>query len=334
MAEALLSELTALSLELGFSAIGVTTPEPSVYGDYFLSWLDADMCGTMEWLKKTPERRIDPKAVMPEVQSVIVLAYNYFQEPELKRGQIARYALGRDYHNLILRKLKKICGWLQSKGADNRPYVDTGPIMEKGLAQRAGLGWQGKHTNLVQQKAGNFHFLACILTTLKLPIAVPAVDRCGSCSRCLGVCPTGALIGPYQMDARRCISYLTIEHKGSIPTSLRPLIGDHLYGCDDCIAVCPWNRFAQRSNEPHFKAFDFPDLRDQLIWSEAEFTAFFEGSPIRRIGRTRWLRNVCVVLGNIGSFEDFLSLELALSDSDPLIVEHAQWALNTLKFGK
>src|SRR5690606_17157922 len=216
------------------------------------------------------------------------------------------------------------------QGAENKPYVDTGPVLEKPIANQAGLGWQGKHTNLIHPKLGNWVFLGEIFTTLALPPDEPVKNRCGSCTRCMDACPTGAITGPYQLDARRCISYLTIEHKGAIPLEFREKIGDHLYGCDDCLQACPWNRWAQHTREVRFEPRDYPDLTPMLFWGDEDFTETFAGSPIKRIGLNRWKRNVCTVLGNIGTAEDLTALESAAASDDPMVAEHAQWAINRI----
>ena len=239
--------------------------------------------------------------------------------------------MGKDYHKVVLNKLKRICTWLQELGAVNRPYVDTGPLLEKPIAAAAGLGWQGKNTMVLNEQDGQWLFLGVILTTYPFPSDKPVADRCGTCTRCIDVCPTQAITGPYQLDARKCISYLTIEHKGAIPLPYRELIGDHLYGCDDCLDVCPWNKWAQTTREAAFSPRPYPDLRDMLSMDEDSFARTFAGSPIRRLKRGRWLRNVCIVLGNTGDVDDLPSLERATADADPLISEHAQWAISRIR---
>jgi len=265
------------------------------------------------------------------------LALNYWQgevpaaEPAAARtGRIARYAWGDDYHQLIASKLKKIDNFLREFGGEQKCYVDTGPILERDYAAQAGIGWHGKSTMLIDEKLGTWFFLAEILTTLELPPDEPARDRCGTCERCIKACPTGAITAPHKLDARRCISYLTIELKGAIPIDLRPLIGDRIFGCDDCLEACPWNRFAQVGNETAFAARRSTTafaLRDYLEVNDAEFRDLFRHSPIRRIKRRGLLRNVCVALGNVGTSEDLPALKEAALDSEPLIAEHAAWAI-------
>jgi epoxyqueuosine reductase len=293
---------------------------------YFRAWLAAGRHGDMHWLARAPERRLDPELVLPGARALFVCGYPYLQEEPPRRGRIAKYALGRDYHNLLLRKLKVLCGWLRAQGGVNRPYVDTGPLLEKELGALAGIGWIGKNTVLLNPREGQWLLLGCILTTLELAADAPVADRCGTCTRCIDVCPTGAITAPYQLDARRCISYLTIEHRGPIPEELRPLIGDHLFGCDDCLDVCPWNRWALASHEAAFAVRDYPDPGAMLDWDAAAFAAATAGTPLRRTGLARWKRNVSVVLGNTGAASDLPALDRAAADPDPLVAEHARWA--------
>jgi epoxyqueuosine reductase len=267
------------------------------------------------------------------------LAINYFQGAQSAEtaaattGRIARYAWGDDYHDVIAAKLKKIDNFLREFGGEQKCYVDTGPILERDYAAEAGIGWHGKSTMLIDEELGTWFFLAEILTTLELPADEPVCDRCGTCERCIRACPTGAITGPHKLDARRCISYLTIELKGSIPLELRPLIGDRIFGCDDCLEACPWNRFAKVSRESAFAAqrsiIGFA-LRDYLQLSEAEFRSLFRNSPIKRIKRRGFLRNVCVALGNVGTREDLPALERAATDPEPLVAEHARWAIERI----
>ena len=281
-------------------------------------------------MARDPERRANPQQVLPEARCILTFGLNYYQPEPERRGRIAKYALGKDYHKVVLNKLKRICTWLQELGAVNRPYVDTGPLLEKPIAA-AGLGWQGKNTMVLNEQDGQWLFLGFILTTYPFPPDKPVADRCGTCTRCIDVCPTQAITGPYQLDARKCISYLTIEHKGAIPLPYRELIGDHLYGCDDCLDVCPWNKWAQKTREAAFSPRPYPDLRDMLSMDEDSFARTFAGSPIRRLKRGRWLRNVCIVLGNTGHTADLPSLEEASIDADPLVSEHAQWAISRIR---
>jgi epoxyqueuosine reductase len=271
---------------------------------------------------------------------VVCVALNYWQGDEGKTrretamGKIARYAWGDDYHDLMLGKLERLSELLGELGGRQKCYVDTGPVLERDYAAEAGVGWHGKSTMLIDAKLGTWFFLGEILTTLELPEDPPQTARCGSCTRCLTACPTGAITAPHRLDARRCISYLTIELKGPIPLELRPLIGDRIYGCDDCLEACPWNRFAAASRETAFAARPALGmrLRDYLDLDDAQFRDLFRGSPIKRIKRRGFLRNVCVALGNVGDASDLPALERAAHDSEPLIAEHAQWALTQIRF--
>jgi epoxyqueuosine reductase len=252
-----------------------------------------------------------------------------------KRGRIARYAWGDDYHDVITNKLNKIDNFLREFGGEQKCYVDTGPVLERDYAAQAGTGWHGKSTMLIDQRLGTWFFLAEILTTLELPADEPVPDRCGMCERCITACPTGAITAPHRMDARRCISYLTIELKGAIPLDLRPLIGDRIFGCDDCLDACPWNRFAQESREAAFSARKSTtglSLREYLELNDTEFRALFRNSPIKRIKRRGFLRNVCVALGNAGDISDIPALERAARDPEPLIAEHARWAIDRIRY--
>lgn len=319
------------AIALGFDAFGVAPIPAELRVAYFKQWLADGQHGEMEWMANGLERRLDPTKILPEAKSMIVLGLNYYQEPSQRRGKLARYALGADYHDLIYKRLKKLCMLLREHGGINKPYVDTGPILEKAWAEHAGLGWQGKHTNVIHTKLGNWLFLSVILTSLELPASKRAASHCGSCSRCITACPTSAITGPWQLDARRCISYLTIEHKGAIPPELRTAIGDHLYGCDDCLNACPWNRWAQQSREAKFAERPLPDIREMLRWNEATFREIFQGSPIKRLGLHRWLRNCCIVLGNSGNLADLDSLKTLAATGDSLVAEHATWAIEQIQ---
>jgi epoxyqueuosine reductase len=319
------------ALAQGLTAAGVAPAKGNIREAFFRDWLKRGCHGDMQWLARDPERRANPDKVLPQARSILVFGLNYYQEEPVRRGRIAKYALGKDYHKVFIRKLKHICRWLQEHGGVNRPYVDTGPLLERPIAALTSLGWQGKNTMLLNEKDGQWLFLGCILTSLPFPHDKPATDRCGTCTRCIDICPTAAITAPYQMDARRCIAYLTIENKGPIPEAYRPLIGDHLYGCDDCLDVCPWNKWARKTREAAFSPRSYPDLRELLNLDEAAFRVMFAGSPIRRLGRVRFLRNVCVVLGNVGTREDLPILTEMARDPDPLISEHAQWACKLLE---
>ncbi|MGA1204650.1 MAG: tRNA epoxyqueuosine(34) reductase QueG [Opitutales bacterium] len=322
--------LRDLATELGLAPVGVVGLPADLRREYYNGWLQQGKQGEMAWMARDPERRTHPEQVLPEARCVLAFGLNYYQPEPPRRGRIAKYALGKDYHKVMTNKLKRICAWLQELGAVNRPYVDTGPLLEKPLAAAAGLGWQGKNTMLLNGDHGQWLFLGFILTSYPFPPDEAQSDRCGTCTRCIEACPTGAITGPYQLDARKCISYLTIEHKGPIPEPYRELIGDHLYGCDDCLDVCPWNKWAQPTAEAAFAERPYPDLREMLALDEDSFNRIFAGSPIRRLKRSRFLRNVCVVLGNTGTIEDIPALEIASADPDPLISEHARWALGQL----
>lgn len=318
---------------LGFDLCGIAGAESSPQAEYYSRWIADGRHGEMGWLARDPERRSDPRLVLQEVKSVIAVGLNHYQPALTRRGRIATYALGEDYHSIFDRKLGAFKEWLvATAGGEHKFYADTGPVLEKNIAQRAGLGWQGKSTMLLNEKFGPWLFLGEILTTLALPIDAPARDRCGTCTRCIDVCPTKAITAPYEMDARRCISYLTIELKGSIPEELRPLIGDHLYGCEECLTICPWNRFAKLSHEARFAASATSqlELRDLLALTPQQFKQHFASSPILRVKRRGLLRNACVVLGNIGTADDLPALRHALDDAEPLVREHAGWAISQI----
>lgn len=331
--------------EVGFDSCRVTGCDAPIHGKEFSDWLREKAHGEMDYMQRGEEKRRDPHKILPGARSVIVLALNYFQGDEGRRpknpsrtgsgasGRVARYAWGQDYHHLIEAKLRMIDQFLTNHGGSQKCYVDTGPILERDYAARAGIGWHGKSTMLINEKLGTWFFLAEVLTTLRLPADEPARDRCGSCDRCITACPTGAITAPYKLDARRCISYLTIELKGSIPTEFRTLIGDRIFGCDDCLEACPWNRFAQVSHETAFAARDSTtrfSLREYLTLSEAQFRMLFRDSPIKRIKRHGFLRNVCVALGNVGTIDDLAALGEAVNDPHPLIAEHAKWAIDQI----
>jgi epoxyqueuosine reductase len=335
---ALASEARAL----GFDCIGVT--DPDVLADaamHFRSFLDAGAHGDMDWLAADPERRADPRVLWAGVRSVIMLGVNYGPDEnplaileQRTRGAISVYARGDDYHDLIKKRLKALARWLvATSGGEVKVFVDTAAVMEKPLAQAAGLGWQGKHTNLVSRQFGSWLFLGAIFTTSDLPRDDADTDRCGSCQACLDICPTSAFPAPYKLDARRCISYLTIENKGPIPHEFRKAIGNRICGCDDCLAVCPWNRFAQAGREAKLAARDelrAPSLADLARLDDAAFRARFTKSPVKRIGRDRFIRNVLIAVGN--SNDDALAKEAErlLDDESPLVRGAAVWALSQL----
>ena len=337
------ARLVDFAREIGFDSCRVASCSPPAHTEEFGNWLSQGAHGEMEYMARGEEKRRDPQKILPNAKSIVVLALNYFHsEPEWRladakktgaRGRIARYAWGDDYHGVIEAKLEKIDIFLRELGGQQKCYVDTGPILERDHAAAAGIGWHGKSTMLIDEKLGTWFFLAEILTTLELPADEPVRDRCGTCERCVQACPTGAITAPHKLDARRCISYLTIELKSSIPLELRPLIGDRIFGCDDCLDACPWNRFAQVSRETAFAAQRSTTaflLRDYLALNETEFRNLFRNSPIKRIKRRGLLRNVCVALGNVGTSEDLPALRRAALDSEPLIAEHAAWAIEQI----
>jgi epoxyqueuosine reductase len=304
-------------------------------------WLDAGSHGDMGWMETTRERRADPQVLWPDVRRVVVLGLNYGPDENplalldaRERGGISVYARGDDYHDLIKGKLKRIAQWLVSETASElKVFVDTAPVMEKPLAEAAGLGWQGKHTNVVSRAHGSWLFLGVLFTNLELPEDAAEPDHCGSCRACLDICPTRAFSAPYKLDARRCISYLTIEHKGPIPRELRPMIGNRIYGCDDCLAVCPWNKFAQEGREAKLAARDenrAPLLAELAQLDDASFRARFSKSPIKRTGRDRFLRNVLIAIGNSGDVELAAKAKRLLADPSPLVRGAAVWALSRL----
>ncbi len=336
-------DLIAQAAALGFDSCRIAKAEAPRHAGEFRRWLKDGAAGEMQWMERGAEKRCDLQQVLPGARSVIVVALNYWQgnnaapceeaPEEAAKGKVARYAWGADYHDLMLRRLEQLSMFLSELGGTQRCYVDTGPVLERDHAAEAGIGWHGKSTMLIDPKLGTWFFLGEILTTLDLPADAPQVARCGSCTRCITACPTGAITAAHRLDARRCISYLTIELKGSIPLELRPLIGDRIYGCDDCLAACPWNRFAAVSREAAFAAQPAVGmvLREYLALDDAQFREIFRGSPIKRIKRRGFLRNVCVALGNVGNAGDLPALERAARDIEPLIAEHASWAIGEIR---
>jgi epoxyqueuosine reductase len=339
-------ELKAALIErahaLGFDAVRVTPAHlaPEI-GAGLDSYIAAGSHGEMGWLARDPERRRHPTGLWPEARSVVVLGMNYGPETDplaalahRDRAAVAAYALGKDYHDVIKTRLKELGRWLgQASGQPLKVFVDTAPVMEKPLAQAAGLGWQGKHTNLVSRDFGSWLFLGEIFTAVELPPDAPEIDHCGSCSACQDICPTAAFPAPYRLDARRCISYLTIEHKGPIPVEFRAPMGNRIYGCDDCLAVCPWNKFASRTAELAFEpraVLTAPRLADLALLDDAAFRTAFAGSPIKRIGRDRFVRNVLIAIGNSGDGDLAALAEGLLDDGSPLVRGMAVWALSRL----
>ena len=344
-------QLQSFARELGFDSCRVATCATPPHTSEFRDWLRAGAAGEMHYMERGEDKRCDPQKVLPGARTVVVFALNYWQGAEAgvppasnraatgtaastpATGRIARYAWGEDYHDVVTEKLAKIDNFLSECGGTQKCYVDTGPVLERDHAAQAGAGWHGKSTMLIDTRLGTWFFLSEILTTLELPPDAPQINRCGTCERCITACPTGAITAPHRLDARRCISYLTIEHKSAIPIELRPLIGDRIFGCDDCLEACPWNRFAQVSRESAFAARRSTSgmaLRNYLSLSDEEFRMLFRNSPIKRIKRRGFLRNVCVALGNVGDRQDLPSLRHAALDPEPLIAEHAKWALNRI----
>lgn len=331
---------------LGFQQMGVADLDLSQAEGRLREWLAAGRHGDMAWMDAHGHKRSRPAELEPGTVRVLSLRMDYLPpdtQPvkvlrQHEKAYVSRYALGRDYHKLIRKRLARLAGWMREEVADSRlarAFVDSAPVMEKPLAEKAGLGWQGKHTLLLNREAGSWFFLGEIYTDLPLPVDRPGEDHCGKCSACMTVCPTDAIVAPYQLDARRCISYLTIEHPGSIPEDLRPGIGNRVFGCDDCQLMCPWNRFASHSGETDFHprhGLEDRELVDLFQWDEATFLARTEGSAIRRAGFQRWRRNLAVALGNgPASPAALAALDAARQDPSELVREHVAWALHRLR---
>lgn len=327
---------------LGFDAIGVTAADAITHaGQHFLEFLDAGGHGDMDWLANSPERRTDPRRLWDGVRSIIMLGVNYGPNDnplkileQRSRGAISVYAQGDDYHDVIKKRLKVLARWLAAiTGEEVKVFVDTAAVMEKPLAHAAGIGWQGKHTNLVSREFGSWLFLGAIYSASELPRDIAEADHCGSCRACQDICPTAAFPAPYKLDARRCISYLTIENKGPIPHEFRKSIGNRIYGCDDCLAVCPWNKFAQESREQKLAARDAlraPALTELARLDDAAFRSLFSKSPVKRIGRNSFIRNVLVAIGNSGNADLAGEARRLLDDTSPLVRGAAVWALAQL----
>jgi epoxyqueuosine reductase len=333
--------LKAKAAALGFDLCRIAPPAAIAgAGERLAEWLALGRHGDMAWMQATAERRADPRALWPEVRACVMLGVNYALDVDplaatrrCDAGAVSVYARHRDYHDVIKGRLKQLASWFAAKaGGDVKVFVDTAPLMEKPLAQAAGLGWQGKHTNLVSRDFGSWLFLGALLTTCDLPPDAPETDHCGACRACLDACPTQAFPAPYQLDARRCISYLTIEHKGPIPEPMREKIGNRVYGCDDCLAVCPWNKFAKDAREAKLVAPDWrdPPLAELAALDDAGFRARFAGSPIKRVGRDRFLRNVMIAVGNSGDGALAPAARARLADDSELVREAARWALERL----
>ena len=337
-----MADIRQWSQELGFQQVGVTDVELGEHADYLQKWLDAGYAGTMEYMSRHGSKRSNPAQLVPDTCRVISLRMDYLTDetqplevlasPE--KAYISRYTLGRDYHKLIRKRLAKLAGRIQDSagGGQYRAFVDSAPVLERALAERAGLGWIAKNTMLINADAGSWFFLGEIYTDLPLPVSEPQSSKhCGSCTACLDICPTDAFAGPFELDARKCISYLTIEHRGSIDPALRPLMGNRVFGCDDCQLICPWNKFAQATDEADFSPrHQLADVQlvELFLWDEATFLARTEGSAIRRIGHERWLRNLAVALGNAPTTGDIVTALNSRRDHPSEIVqEHVTWAL-------
>jgi epoxyqueuosine reductase len=340
--EGLKQELAARATALGFDVVRVTRPDGAPQARERLNaWLADGHHGEMAWMAETAERRAAPDALWPEAKSVVMLGISYAPEsdplaslPLKDRGTISVYARMRDYHEVVKGKLKELAGFLAARsGEDVKVFVDTAPVMEKPLAQAAGLGWQGKNTILVSREFGSWLFLGSIFTAAELPADAPEPDHCGSCTRCLEACPTNAFPAPYRLDARRCIAYLTNEHKGPIAPELRPLMGNRVFGCDDCLAVCPWNKFAQAAREARLaqrEEFSAPPLAELARLDDAAFRARFAGTPVKRTGRDRFVRNVLIGIGNSGDPALAREAVRLLDDTSPLVRAMAVWAAGRL----
>lgn len=329
--------------ELGFQQVGVTDTDLGATEERLNAWLAEGRHGTMEWMARHGSKRTRPEELLPGTCRVISVRMDYHPDEQAApadttlddpgKAFVSRYALGRDYHKLMRKRLQRLASRIEAETGSRgyRAFVDSAPVMEKPLAEKAGLGWIGKHTLLLNHTAGSWFFLGEIYTDLPLPVDTPGTDHCGSCRACIDVCPTGAITGPYQLDARLCVSYLTIEHQGSIPEELRPLMGNRIFGCDDCQMVCPWNKFAQPTDEADFHprhGLDTAALIALFGWDEATFLERTEGSAIRRLGHHRWLRNIAVALGNAPTTQEVCDALLARRDHpDAVVNEHVGWAL-------
>lgn len=337
----LAEQIKAWGLELGFQQVGISDVDLHADERHLLAWLAAGHHGKMSYMARHGARRARPSELVPGTARVIAARMDYWPAAasaeavldDPARAFISRYALGRDYHKTVRMRLEKLARRIHAAIGPfgYRAFTDSAPVLEKALAQKAGLGWIGKHTNLLHDKTGSWFFLGELYTDLPLPVDAPGQNHCGTCQACIDICPTRAIVAPYQLDARRCISYLTIELRGPIPVELRPLMGNRIYGCDDCQLVCPWNRFAHLSQEPDFAprhGLDTPQLIELFAWSEAEFLKNTEGSAIRRIGHDCWLRNIAVALGNAPTSTAVVGALQARADHDSALVqEHVRWAL-------
>ncbi len=345
MGKSLEQRLKEKARELGFDACGIARAEvPERAKKALIDFVRQGFHGTMEWMETTLERRIDPKRLMPEARSAVVCAMSYAPPPELDPlervqdphlGNISVYALGKDYHDVVKGRLKHLAQWLVSQTKqDVKVFVDTAPLMERALAQQAGIGWRGKHTCIVSRELGDWFFIGVILTAAELAPDAPERNHCGTCTRCLDICPTNAFLGPRKLDARRCISYLTIEHKGPIERDLRPLMGNRVFGCDDCLAICPWNKFAKPPRDERLKPKEHlkhTPLEELLALDEQAFRRMFAGTPVRRAGFERFLANACIAAGNSGDAAFVVPLKRLLSENTPPLARAmAVWALSRL----
>ena len=326
-------QIRTAAKELGFALCGFATAKRAPHANALERWLEAGNQASMEWMQRTAEDRMSPDRVLPGVQSVVVLATNYFhKDPPITpgTGRIARYAWSDDYHEVIRPRLEALSDRMAGSGGTQRCYVDSGPVLERDWAAACGVSWHGKSTMGIHPQLGTWFFLSVIFTTLEFEPDEPLPDRCGRCTRCIEACPTDAITAPHQLDARRCISFLTIENKGPIPEEFRETMGDRIFGCDDCLDACPWNRFAQASHDaalqPRPDILEKP-LRELLTLDDPGFKVLFRRSPILRAKRRGFLRNVCVALGNVGTPEDLPALHTAAHDHEPLVREHAAWAV-------
>ena len=333
--------LKSLALDAGFQRVGISGVELGEDETHLRDWLAQGLHGSMDWMARHGDKRSRPGELLPGTVRVLSVGMDYGREPgeawanlhDHERAYVARYALGRDYHKLMRQRLQRLADRVAAEIGPFgfRVFVDSAPVLERALARNAGLGWIGKHTCLVDKDGGSWFFLGEIYLDLALPVDAPATNHCGTCQRCIEVCPTQAITAPYRLDARRCISYLTIEHEGAIDEELRPLIGNRIFGCDDCQLVCPWNKFAQRSDEPDFRVrndLDKATLPELFAWTEQEFLQRSEGSAIRRSGYSRWLRNIAVALGNAPTTPATVAaLESRRDIEDPVVREHVEWAL-------
>ena len=342
LSRALLEDMQIWARSLGFQQLGVSDIDLSAAEDQLQQWLARGFHGEMEFMQRHGSLRTHPEELVPRTIRVITARMDYWPETatdawqvigESELGFISRYALGRDYHKLIRKRLLRLSQRIEEAvGAMGyRVFTDSAPVMEKALAQKSGLGWIGKHTNVLNRQNGSYFFLGEIYTDLPLPLTEPVSEHCGSCTACIDICPTQAIVAPYELDARRCISYLTIELRGSIPVEFRPMMGNRIYGCDDCQLVCPWNKFAQMTTESAYlprEGLDAPQLVELFSWTEAEFLQRLEGSPIRRIGYECWLRNIAIALGNAKTSQKIVAaLKDRLEHPSDLVREHVQWAL-------